>query len=53
MLMLLIQIFALALLRTVSDNYFYGANVENIIYPTTQCAEASAIGAMIAMVRER
>jgi homotetrameric cytidine deaminase len=37
-----------AALRTPSGAIFTGANVENAAYPQGQCAEASAIGAMIA-----
>ncbi len=34
-------------LRTVEDQLFSGCNVENVSYGLTQCAEASAIGAMV------
>jgi homotetrameric cytidine deaminase len=37
-----------AALRTSSGAIFTGANVENAAYPQGQCAEASAIGAMVA-----
>lgn len=37
-----------ACLRTKSGTLYTGANVENAAYPQGQCAEASAIGAMIA-----
>ena len=37
-----------ACLRTDSGDLIAGANVENAAYPQGQCAEASAIGAMIA-----
>ena len=37
-----------AALRTPSGRIFAGANVENAAYPQGQCAEASAIGAMVA-----
>ena len=37
-----------AAIRTQDGHRFAGANVENAAYPQTQCAEASAIGAMIA-----
>ena len=37
-----------AALRTPTGAIFAGANVENASYPQGQCAEASAIGAMIA-----
>ncbi len=37
-----------ACLRTDEDELVVGANVENAAYPQGQCAEASAIGAMIA-----
>jgi xanthosine phosphorylase len=37
-----------AALRTIDGRVFTGANVENAAYPQGQCAEASAIGAMIA-----
>lgn len=37
-----------AALRTRSGAIVVGANVENIAYPQGQCAEASAIGALIA-----
>ena len=35
-------------LRTEDDALFSGGNVENAAYPVGQCAETSAIGAMIA-----
>ena len=34
-------------LRTEGGQLFLGSNVENSAYPSSQCAEASAIGAMI------
>jgi homotetrameric cytidine deaminase len=37
-----------AALRTPSGAIYTGANVENAAYPQGQCAEASAIGAMVA-----
>jgi homotetrameric cytidine deaminase len=37
-----------AALRTRSGAIHVGANVENVAYPQGQCAEASAIGAMVA-----
>jgi homotetrameric cytidine deaminase len=37
-----------AALRTPSGTIYTGANVENAAYPQGQCAEASAIGAMVA-----
>jgi homotetrameric cytidine deaminase len=37
-----------AALRTPSGTIHVGANVENVAYPQGQCAEASAIGAMVA-----
>ena len=37
-----------AAIRTVSGRIFVGANVENSSYPEGICAEASAIGAMVA-----
>jgi homotetrameric cytidine deaminase len=37
-----------AALRTPSGAIYAGANVENAAYPQGQCAEASAIGAMVA-----
>ena len=37
-----------ACLRTETGTLHAGANVENASYPQSQCAEASAIGAMIA-----
>lgn len=37
-----------ACLRTKSGKLYAGANVENAAYPQGQCAEASAIGAMVA-----
>lgn len=36
-----------ACLRTSNDQLFAGCNVENVAYGLTQCAEASAIGAMV------
>ena len=37
-----------AALRTADGRRYAGANVENAAYPQGQCAEASAIGAMVA-----
>jgi homotetrameric cytidine deaminase len=37
-----------AALRTTDGRRFAGANVENAAYPQGQCAEASAIGALVA-----
>jgi cytidine deaminase len=37
-----------ACLRTDDGRLFSGCNVENLAYPQGQCAEASAIGAMVA-----
>ncbi|MBB6252406.1 cytidine deaminase [Nitrospirillum iridis] len=37
-----------AAIRTPDGGIFAGANVENAAYPQGQCAEASAIGAMVA-----
>jgi cytidine deaminase len=37
-----------ACLRAVSGRLYAGCNVENASYPVGQCAEATAIGAMIA-----
>jgi homotetrameric cytidine deaminase len=37
-----------AALRTVDGRRYAGANVENAAYPQGQCAEASAIGALVA-----
>jgi homotetrameric cytidine deaminase len=37
-----------AALRTADGRRFAGANVENAAYPQGQCAEASAIGALVA-----
>lgn len=36
-----------AAILSENDNIFAGCNVENAAYPLTQCAEASAIGAMV------
>ena len=36
-----------AALRTASGKIYAGCNVENSAYPQGQCAEASAIGAMV------
>ena len=36
-----------AALRTADGRLFAGANVENAAFPQGQCAEASAIGAMV------
>ena len=37
-----------AAIRTGSGRVYQGCNVENSSYPVTQCAEATAIGAMVA-----
>jgi cytidine deaminase len=37
-----------AAIRAVEGGLFAGANVENAAFPQGQCAEASAIGAMVA-----
>jgi homotetrameric cytidine deaminase len=37
-----------AAIRTTDGRRYAGANVENAAYPQSQCAEASAIGAMVA-----
>ena len=37
-----------ACLRTADGRLFAGCNVENVAYPQGQCAEASALGAMVA-----
>jgi len=37
-----------ACVRAASGRLYAGCNVENVSYPVTQCAEASAIGAMVA-----
>ena len=37
-----------ACVRAASGRLYAGCNVENASYPVTQCAEATAIGAMIA-----
>jgi cytidine deaminase len=37
-----------ACLRTVAGRHYAGCNVENSAYPVGQCAEATAIGAMVA-----
>ena len=42
-----------ACLRTESGALFVGCNVENAAYPQGQCAEASAIGAMVAAGERR
>ena len=40
-------------LRTSKNQLYVGANVENAAYPQSQCAEASAIGTMIASGEQR
>jgi homotetrameric cytidine deaminase len=42
-----------AALRTPAGEVFAGANVENAAYPQGQCAEASAIGALVAAGRTK
>ncbi|MEC4595161.1 cytidine deaminase [Nitrospirillum amazonense] len=42
-----------AALRTPDGAVFAGGNVENAAYPQGQCAEASAIGAMVAGGKKR
>ena len=37
-----------ACIRTASGGLHAGCNVENVAYPVGQCAEATAIGAMVA-----
>jgi homotetrameric cytidine deaminase len=37
-----------AAVRSVSGAIYTGANVENVAYPQSQCAEASALGALVA-----
>src|SRR6202011_5878155 len=37
-----------AAVRSVSGAIYTGANVENVAYPESQCAEASALGALVA-----
>jgi len=37
-----------AALRGADGKIYAGANVENVAYPQSQCAEASAIGVMVA-----
>ena len=37
-----------ACIRTTSGNFYAGCNIENAAYPESQCAEATAIGMMIA-----
>jgi len=37
-----------ACLRAASGHFYAGCNVENAAYPVGQCAEATAIGAMVA-----
>jgi cytidine deaminase len=37
-----------ACVRATSGRLYAGCNVENASYPVTQCAEATAIGAMVA-----
>ena len=40
-----------ACLRAASGRLYAGCNVENAAYPVGQCAEATAIGAMVAARR--
>ena len=42
-----------AALRADDGSIYVGANVENAAYPQGQCAEASAIGALVAAGRTR
>ncbi|MEV4423629.1 cytidine deaminase [Patulibacter sp. NPDC049589] len=42
-----------AALRTADGRIVVGANVENGAYPQSQCAEASAIGALVAAGADR
>ena len=42
-----------ACLRGSGGDFFVGCNVENIAYPQGQCAEAGAIGALIAAGESR
>ena len=37
-----------ACVRAASGRFYAGCNVENASYPVSQCAEATAIGAMVA-----
>lgn len=37
-----------AAVRSLSGAVYVGANVENVAYPQSQCAEASALGALVA-----
>ena len=37
-----------AAVRSLSGAIYAGANVENVAYPQSQCAEASALGALVA-----
>ena len=37
-----------ACVRAESDRLYAGCNVENAAYPITQCAEATAVGALVA-----
>jgi len=37
-----------ACIRTTNGNFYAGCNIENAAYPESQCAEATAIGMMIA-----
>jgi cytidine deaminase len=36
-----------ACIRTPADRYYSGCNIENVSYPLTHCAEASAITQMV------
>src|SRR3712207_8970263 len=42
-----------AAVRTASGRIFSGCNVENATYPQGQCAEATAVGVMVAAGEDR
>lgn len=42
-----------ACIKTHNNKFFVGSNVENLVYPSSQCAEASAIGSMIVQDEKR